>query len=236
MDFYEHFERCGAMDKEHVCPDRCELKDFSAVPPIWVPPPQKRDHFVGVVVSRDPTTEFIPVYSAAKIMGASSGRAHLFHSNAIPRWIFDRIAVFNRMFMQNTLSEKELTNFRDVLFEGVYWTHLHKCCTDKRGEKSLSFKRTNAHQCADRWLRSEIEHLSREGIEFIIMLGKDVELWFESNQDQLILPSTIRLYHLPHPSRANMASWYPKDERVRDKLAGKIVDLVTQCNRGRNDS
>lgn len=228
MDFYEYFERCKATDKGKVCPDRCELKDFPAVPPVWIPPPQKRDRFVGLIISRDPTTAFLPAYHAAMTMSASSGRAHLFHSDAIPRWIVDRIAVFNQKFMQNSFSEEELTNFRTVLFEGVYWTHLHKCCTDKRGEKSLRFKRRNARRCADLWLRSEIEQVSQEDIEFIITLGKDVERWFENSP--LILPSTIRVYHLPHPSRVNMASWYPKDEPARERLAGEIADLVAQCN------
>jgi hypothetical protein len=163
------------MDKRKVCPDLCELKDFPAIPPIWIPPPQKRDRFVGLIISRDPTTAFIPAYCAARAMSASSGRAYLFHSDAIPRWIFDQIAVFNQKFMQTSFSEEELMNFRTVLFEGVYWTHLHKCCTDKRREKSLRFKRRNARCCADFWLCSEIEQVSHEKLEFILTLGKDVE-------------------------------------------------------------
>jgi len=229
IDFYEYFERCRGADKERECPDQCELKVFPAVPPVWVPPPQNRDRLVGLVVSRDPTVAFIPTYLSAQAMSASSGREHLFASDAIPRWICDRIAVFNRTFMPNPFSEEELTNFRHVLYDGVYWTHLNKCCTDTRGEQSLRFKKKNAYRCADHWLRSEIESVLREHVAFIVALGMDVERWFEHNLD-LIDPSGVRLYRLPHPSRANMASWYPKDEHVRERLAGEIEGLVRQCN------
>ncbi|MDG6219716.1 MAG: hypothetical protein QCI00_09815, partial [Candidatus Thermoplasmatota archaeon] len=101
-----------------------------------------------------------------------------------------------------------------------------KCCTDKRGEASLKFKNGNARRCADRWLRAEIEYVCREDIEFIITLGKDVERWFESNRAELCLPATVQVFRLPHPSKANMASWYPKDEKVRKGLAREIISLV----------
>lgn len=216
-------------DKERECPDRCELKGFPAVPPVWVPPPQNCERPVGLIVSRDPTVAFIPTYLSSRAMSASSGREYLFASDAIPRWICDRIAVFNRLFMQSSLSEEELARFRRVLYGKVYWTHLHKCCTDKRREQSLKFKKKNAYLCADRWLRSEIAFAVQERVLFVVALGKDFGQWCERNRD-LIDSSGVRLYRLPHPSRANMASWYPKDERVQERLATEIGSLVRQCS------
>ena len=103
------------------------------------------------------------------------------------------------------------------------------CCTDKRAAASLKFKPKNAACCADRWLRSEIECAACEDVRFIITLGKDVERWFERNGDALIENTTIRVYHLPHPSGANMASWHPKDEQARKKLEENITNLVLEC-------
>jgi hypothetical protein len=230
MEFYEYFEACSTMNKEEECPDGCELKEgFPDIPPIWIPPPQKPDQFVGLLISRDPTTDFMPVYCCAKTKYASSPRAYMFKSNAIPRWLCDRIAEFNKEYMENQLSPSEFDTIRRTLFDHVYWTHLHKCCTNKCEVGSLPFKKTNAHLCADRWLKTEIKHASRENIAFIITLGRDVEYWFEINWSEFNVPSsTIRLCHLPHPSRANMASWHPKDDKARSNLEKKIRKLVEQ--------
>lgn len=228
MNFDEQFEAFMAMNKSDVCPDGCEFKGLADTPLVWVPPPQKHP-FIGFIISRDPTTEFIPYYTDAKSKSLSSWRELLFNSNAIPRWTYRRIEVFNQKYMHGALSEEELINFRDTLFHSVYWTHLHKCCTDKRVEASLKFKPKNANYCADRWLRSEIKSATSDNVRFIITLGKDVERWFESRGNELLEDQTIRLYHLPHPSRANMASWYPKNEQARRKLEEKIRNLVLEC-------
>ncbi len=60
MDFSEYFEACTAMEKETACPDGCELRNLSAIPPVWVPPPQHPDRFARLIISRNPTPEFIP--------------------------------------------------------------------------------------------------------------------------------------------------------------------------------
>lgn len=201
------------MNKYDSCPDNCKFKKLPKIPAVWVPPPQNNP-FIGMIISRDPTTAFIPYYNDAKIpyyndaksKGLSLWRENLFNSNAIPDWIYKRIEYFNRKYMENSLSNDELANFRKTLFNSVYWTHLHKCCTDKPGEASLKFSRKNAGYCADRWLSSEIESTASDNIRFIITLGKDVERWFEKNGSNILKNKNIHLYHLPHPSGANMAS------------------------------
>jgi len=56
-----------------------------------------------------------------------------------------------------------------------------------------------------------------------------VERWFECKGDELLVNSTIRVYHLPHPSAANMASWHPKEGQARKKLEENILNLVVEC-------
>lgn len=225
MSFDEDFQTFTKMNKPDACPDACECKGLADIPAVWVPPPQNHP-FVGIIISRDPTTAFIPYYSEAQSKDLSGWREHLFDTNAIPRWICQRIGEFNGKYMDGALSTGELETFRETLYHSVYWTHLHKCCTDKRGEASLKFKPKNASCCADRWLTSEIELAAREDVRFIVTLGKDVERWFKKKGNDLPVNETIRLYHLPHPSRANMASWNPKDAKVQKALGEKITELV----------
>lgn len=218
------------MNKSNACPDECEFKRLSAIPAVWVPPPQNNP-FIGMIISRDPTTAFIPYYNDAKSKSFFSWKEDLFNSNAIPDWIYGRIEYFNRKYLENYLSNDELVNFRKVLFQSVYWTHLHKCCTDKLGEVSPKFNQKNAGYCADRWLYSEIESAASDNIRFIITLGKDVERWFEKKGNNVLDNKNIHLYHLPHPSRANMASWSPKDEQTKRILKEKIENLVFECQK-----
>ncbi|MBN1431496.1 MAG: hypothetical protein JW931_01850 [Methanomicrobiaceae archaeon] len=216
------------MNKKDSCPDECGLKSISTAPAVWVPPPQ-RHPFAGIIISRDPTTAFIPFYNEAKEMDLPKWREHLFATDAIPRWVCSRIEMFNRKYMDDLFSKEELGNFRDTLYNSVYWTHLHKCCTDNQKKDSLNFRQRNARQCADRWLKSEIEAAAREDIRFIITLGKDVERWFENNCAEIEGIQNGRLYHLPHPSGAAMGAWHPKDEQKQRDLEEKIRGLVLEC-------
>lgn len=228
MSFDEHFKSVSMMNKIDACPDECKFKRLTDIPAVWIPLPQKKP-FAGIIISRDPTTAFIPYYDAAKSKSLLLWREELFNSNAIPDWIYKRIETFNRRYMESSLSNDELANFKRTLFQSVYWTHLHKCCTDKRAGTSLKFTPKNAGYCADRWLQSEIETAANENIRFIITLGKDVERWFEKKGNIVPEDKAIRLYHLPHPSGANNGSWYPKDEQKQRILEEKIRSLVLEC-------
>jgi len=228
MGFSEHFEDCRKMNKKDSCPDGCGLKSMSTAPAVWVPPPQ-RHRFAGIIISRDPTTAFIPFYNEAKEMDLSKWRDHLFATDAIPRWVCDKVEKFSREHMADPLSDEELEKFRDTLYNSVYWTHLHKCCTDKQKKESLNFRWKNARYCADRWLKSEIEAALREDIRFIITLGKDVERWFEETGNNILSCRNISVYHLPHPSGANNGSWFSKDEKKKGILEEKIRNIVLEC-------
>jgi hypothetical protein len=228
MSFDDYFKTVSKMNKSDSCPDECEFKRLSDIPAVWVHPPQNNP-FIGIIISRDPTTAFIPYYNDAKSKDLSLWREDLFNSNAIPDWIYGRIEYFNRKYMENSLSNDELLNFKKILFNSVYWTHLHKCCTDKPGEASLKFSGKNAGYCADRWLKKEIESAANENIRFIITLGKDVENWFLKNGNIIPEDKNIHLYHLPHPSGAAMGAWSPKDEFVKISLGEKIKNIVLDC-------
>lgn len=241
MNLNTFFSDNSQVDKGEVCPAECVFKKLSSIPQVWIPPPQSPNNCIGMIISRDPTTAFIPYYSKARTLELPLWRQELFNSHAIPQWLCDRIAVFNQKYMQGQLSDDVLIRFRNSISENVYWTHLHKCCTDKRGEHSLKFKPENADICADRWLRYELQAAIPKGeiqqdLQFIVTLGKDVERWFLKEKNANLVDSGIRIYHLPHPSRANMASWYPKDEEVQKRLEGMILDLVELCQMQGNDS
>ena len=95
MNFDNYFKAISKMNKSDACPDECEFKRLSAIPAVWVPPPQNNP-FIGMIISRDPTTAFIPYYNDAKSKDLSLWREDLFNSNAIPDWIYGRIEYFNR--------------------------------------------------------------------------------------------------------------------------------------------
>lgn len=112
MSFDEHFKTFISINKSDACPDECECKGLSGIPAVWIPPPQKHP-FVGIIISRDPTTAFIPYYTDAKAKDLSSWRELLFETNAIPRWTFQRITAFNGKYMDGAFSEEEMNTFRD---------------------------------------------------------------------------------------------------------------------------
>ena len=148
MSLLHYFSANNAMQKSDLCPESCEMRLLSHIPPVWVPPPQMPLRVRGVIISRDPTTGFIPYFNSAREESYQIWRTELFQSNAIPNWIFKRIKTFNQKFISPTLSPEDLEKFRLTLFNHIYWTHLLKCCTDRSGEQSKKFNIKNARLCA----------------------------------------------------------------------------------------
>jgi hypothetical protein len=229
MSLPNYFSEKNSMQKTECCPESCEMRSLSKIPPVWVPPPQPPDRVRGVIISRDPTTEYIPYFTSASEEPYPEWRTRLFRSNAIPNWIFKRISAFNQKFISPPIPPEDLEKFRLALFDHTYWTHLHKCCTDKQGEKSEIFKTKNARLCADTWLRAELEAVNQDNAPFVIALGKDVERWVRAWHAEGANGDTMQIFYLPHPSTANMASWHPKSESARNELEMKIRRLIELC-------
>ena len=109
--------------------------------------------------------------------------------------------------------EENLNRLYEMLFESTYWTHLHKCPTDNKNKFST--------KCANIWLKNEINEAQRDGARIIVCLGRDVECWIQRN----ILDQSLEIVRLPHPSNANNAFWYSKDEDKKQDIKENIVKL-----------
>lgn len=108
---------------------------------------------------------------------------------------------------------KELYRMLDV----AYWTHLHKCPTDREHKFSII--------CADKWLREEINKAIEDGIQTIVCLGRDVENWIDT---YVGIPATVEVIRLPHPSGANR-KWYMMDTEEKHKTREGIERLMKAC-------
>jgi hypothetical protein len=68
----------------------------------------------------------------------------------------------------------------------------------------------------DKWLDKELVEAVAAGASSIICLGKEVETtikeWQECHQEV-----KVKIFYLPHPSRANNGVWYSVDSVVRKK-------------------
>jgi len=206
--------------KKNVCPKECELqsKDIEIV---TVPPPNE---IVGIIISRDPTTEWIENgYEDAKGKSDDKRRKELFET-AIPRILIDRIC--------NYIDAKNLEILKKTIYQKVYWTHLHKCFTDKKEKKSLKFKYRNAQECADKWLTKELNTAISNNTKFIIALGGDVQKWIsEWREDYHERSKNLKVIYLPHPSPANVGNYssWSLQARDREKIERRINELLKLC-------
>ncbi|MDO8733774.1 MAG: uracil-DNA glycosylase family protein [Elusimicrobiota bacterium] len=202
------------------CPHDCEFKIKEKIEIAFVPPPDK---ILGVIISRDPTTNWLEKHYKKE----KKSRKNLFDS-AIPSQLIERI----RNFMANNITEKDKKHISEFIYKNVYWTHLHKCFTDKSGKKSIKFKNTNANKCADKWLTEELKTAINDNTKFIIVLGNDVKKWIYEWREDYCRNKNIEIFHLPHPSGENVGrgfSWYPKETKVREKIKNRIDRLLKLC-------
>jgi hypothetical protein len=202
--------------KKDSCPNNCEFKKKRKIDIARVPPP---DEILGVIISRDPTTDWLTKYRKNR-----ENRKRLFET-AIPGQLIERIEKFTR---------EDVSYLREFLNQYVYWTHLHKCFTDKSGKTSIKFKPKNANECADAWLGEELNIAINDKTKFIIALGKDVQKWIGEWQEDCCRNKNIKIIYLPHPSRANVGrylSWYPKESKNKERIK-KRIDNLLQLIRG----
>ena len=222
MQFIDYISNVDNIYEKALCPDECEFKDNIKVPIVGVYPPSS-DKFLGVIISRDPTTRFKDPYLKARV---TPERWHdeLMEADAPPQWIINKIRFFDGKYVD------DVRFLEKMMADNIYWTHLHKCCTDKL-EKELDakkFKRVNAKLCMKTWLVKEFSDVVDYKVRFIICLGKDVENLIKPIEGSLT-SHNIRVFYLPHPSDANNGTWYSKEAKVRDNITKNIDGLLLLC-------
>jgi len=198
-----------SINKEKCEDCKFNNKQLKPRPIIIIPPP---DTPKIMLISRDPTVDFIPIYEYSKRYSSDEMRRMLF-SAAIPHNLIVQITKFCRREKEG-LKESMKNLFK--IFEVAYWTHLHKCPTDKENKFTTA--------CANKWLRKEINEAKEEGIQTMVCLGKDVERWASKN----IFTENIKIINLPHPSRRNPI-WYTRDNNKKMEIKKSIKRLIELC-------
>ncbi len=206
-----------------ICPEKCEFvvtgksKAIAhVIPPI--------NDILGIIISRDPTIAWLSKYKEAMSRPEDLRRKILFDT-AIPAQLIQKI----KTFMKDKISDEKSICLSEMIYKRVYWTHLHKCFTDK-GRESIPFKKKNAKECANRWLIDELDIAIDEQTKFIIALGIEVKEWISDWRGDYNKLNNIDIIYLPHPSPANVGkgfSWYPSKSIDRDKLEKRVERLIT---------
>jgi hypothetical protein len=227
--FYEDYRNTTQSECQKY--SACKFPDYSRKM-VWIPPPKKGD-LRGVIISRDPTTGFIELYNEASKKNDEECRKDLMSDKGVPvKTIIDRIA----KVYPNEVTRDNLSNF---LLKNCYWTHLMKCCTyssRKNDIGSISFhvaRQTVCVECCSKqWLIRELNLICEQpDVEAIILLGADVtksvyNLLSINNKEkwEKATYQNCSLIPLPHPSRANGASWAPPMNPI-------ILDNIKEINR-----
>ena len=225
MHFTNFISNAQNITTKSSCPQKCEFKTRNDIPIVGIPEPRKQNHFTGIIISRDPTTAFIEPYMEARQKSPEAWHHQLMTASAPPQWIIGQLATFNRKYLEGQYTA-EIERLKEILENNVYWTHLHKCCTDKQAEKAPCFKTKNARLCADQWLRQELSDAIGLGVKFIICVGNDAKAWV-SEWEKESGTHGVRVFYLPHPSGAANGAWNPKDEKKMRELKEAIVGLLT---------
>jgi uracil-DNA glycosylase len=211
---------------------------------VWIPPPKKGE-LRGVIISRDPTTGFIEVYDKASKKNDDDCRTELMSHKGVPvKTIIDRI----EKVCQSEGKKFSRGNLSNFLLNNCYWTHLLKCYTYSgqkkvRDIKSKSFKQAYSDDCVDccskKWLYQELNLIFKlSDVEVIILLGADVtkfvyRLLFEEDGENWRESKKYLNYSLiplPHPSRANGASW---TQPINNSLLENIEKINKLCDESR---
>lgn len=194
-----------------ACPDECDFKKKKNCSIIMIPPP---DNPRIMLISRDPTEDFVPIYEYSQGFKPEDMRKMLF-ATAIPYSLITKI----RRFMENQLKPMDKPNLFK-LFECAYWTHLHKCPTSR---KESPFKKKNGTACANKWLTKEIREGIRDGVGTIICLGSDVRKWIKKSGN--VKMDHVRIIELPHPSNRNVI-WYSRNQNILDEINKELKELL----------
>lgn len=227
MQFIDFISNIQNITDKSRCPQKCEFKLRNDIPIVGIPEPIKLHKFLGIIISRDPTIAFIDPYYEARQNSPEGWHSKLMIVPAPPQWLIRQIATFDKKYLDNQ-HVTEIEHLKVIMKDNIYWTHLHKCCTDKSSEKAPSFKTKNARLCADQWLRQELSDAIGQGAKFIICVGKDAEAWV-SEWEKGAGTKDIQVFYLPHPAGAANGAWNPKNEEKMKKLKATIENLLELC-------
>lgn len=186
--------------KKEKCPNSCPFKR-RPIAPAYVDP---AEHIEGIIISRDPTMAWLPIYNFARLKSDEIRRL-LLYATAIPGQIVSRITEF---YSWDPAGNKCAKLIRSI-FQLTYWTHFHKCHTDERSAE-YRYNNANGVRCADTWLKNEIESVG--AVKYVVALSKDVWNWMGST----VIPEQTDIIKLYHTSPRNRHIWYgEKDARAR---------------------
>lgn len=211
-------EYLGKINKSE-CPQECTLKSKEHLKFALIHPPDK---ILGVIISRDPTFKWwgYHEFQTNEPQEKDARRRNLFDS-AIPGLVIDRIS----KFMGDRINNDEREYLYHIIFQKLYWTHMHKCFTD---EKYLPFEIKNANKCAEGWLKEELDIVikSRNNkTKFIIALGREVQNWIKEWRRKSTRNKTVKIIKLPHPS-GRSRKWNDKDDV---EILKAIEELLRVC-------
>jgi len=179
------------------------------LPIIEIPAPKNT---LIVLISRDSTQSFIPLYELTNKYESEEKRLMLF-ANAIPNSLIVRI---KRLF-GDEIDKEAFLKFCKILFDQTYWTHYNKCPT--RIRKKFS------NYCAQNWLEEEINKAISNGAKIIVTLGSDVEKWLNQTKLKVKVEHVI---NLPHPSGLSR-KWNKNNEEFK-KIKKDITEFIDLLN------
>jgi hypothetical protein len=201
--------------KESNCHE-CGIREISEI--VLLPPPSR---ISGIIISRDPTVDFLHLYKYLEDKDNDYQRYMLF-AHAIPVSLLVKILIFLKKSSPKKVTNEIETRLFDIILTQTYWTHLHKCITDSTNP-SLKYKTPHAQSCANRWLGKELGYAIDNKTKFIITLGNDVQAWIDKYTRNKEI--SFDILNLPHPSGQNNPLWY-RSEKAKYKSKIDTMNIV----------
>jgi len=155
--------------KEGKCPDSCVFeKREKPEERAWIPPPERE--LVGVLISKNYRLRHYDSKDPKFIDYKNDREEHF--GVSIPCQLIGRIENFTKTNMKEEFDEDDLKCLSDIIYNNTYWTHLIKCFTDWNSDA-----KEHAYECANQWLKRELDYAITDGAKCIIALGNDVQGW-----------------------------------------------------------
>jgi uracil-DNA glycosylase len=195
--------------KCRVCPF-FKKKKWNPREPILIPSPKKPKM---MIVSRDPTTDFLPDVHFSRGFSREQRRMYLFQT-AIPHGIIVKFSRHIRLHHKKNQEADIRALFK--LYDVAYWTHWHKCPTDSNADATSV--------CAETYLGEEIDNAIKVGITCIMAVGRDAERCVKKLRDQELKTKKVDIVYIPHPS-GRTTTWEREPRTVEVSLKGILKHL-----------